>query len=317
MERYLSAADQVSALAVGDPAILPGLVHLSRARRHVAVRSRRRAAPRHARRADGAADAAARRRIRDQGEAAADQPRIRPRPRVPPAARNLGGRRARAPRADGRARGFRHPPGQRRGDRRSARRAPRRSCADCGRPARRHRDLRAADRRAGRPPPAAVPAQQRRRNRSHRPAAHRELHDHRPVRRDRRPATRRAGAQCSLCVPASAVGREKPVRDQHHVDAGPPRLPPARVRGRHGAPDAPLRERPPGRHFRSRRPVRAARHPRQRQVRVSRRARPARSTRGQRHHAGQRSRARVAAVVLPLELHPGRRTADASRARAG
>ena len=110
MERYLSAADQVSALAVGDPAILPALVHLSRARRHVAVRSRRRAAARHARRADGAAHAAARRRIRDQGQAAADQPRLGPRPRVSPAARDLGGRRARAPRADGRARRFRDPP---------------------------------------------------------------------------------------------------------------------------------------------------------------------------------------------------------------
>ena len=68
---------------------------------------------------------------------------------------------------------------------------------DRGRPARDRRDVRAADRRARRPSPAAVPAQQRR-SRPITRASRTSRASRSPVRSARRrPATRRAGDGCS------------------------------------------------------------------------------------------------------------------------
>ena len=75
LERYLSAAEKISALAVGDPSIVPGdETYRVRYDLH-ADRTHRGAAARHARRPADRPDVSARRRVRHQAEAVADQRR--------------------------------------------------------------------------------------------------------------------------------------------------------------------------------------------------------------------------------------------------
>ena len=99
LERYLSAAAKISALAVGDPTIVAGFGDLSHPRRRVADRPERGAAARDARRPDGAPHVPARRRVHHQGQAARDQPRRRYAASSTASARGHRRRRARAARA--------------------------------------------------------------------------------------------------------------------------------------------------------------------------------------------------------------------------
>ena len=146
--------------------------------------------------------------------------------------------------------------------------------------------------------------------------------DHRPVQRRPARATRRAAAGSSL--PSSAarhgaadaeLGRQRHrVRETDPVDAGAPRLPAA-------ASPTPTSSRCSRSTRRGRRKgsfdagieLALAAHPREPAVPVPRRARSGR--RGAGHGVSrQRPRAGVAAVVLPLEQHPGRRAARRWRA---
>ena len=123
------------------------------------------------------------------------------------------GRRARVPR---------HRRRRRRGRARAGQRSPTRSDAIDARlqvrvpvkagPRAVGATLRPQDRR-GHEPAAAVPAQQRRHLRLHRPAARRDADDHRAVQRRRARATRRAAAASSSCRPADGVARRSGVRD--------------------------------------------------------------------------------------------------------
>ena len=97
LESYLTAAERVSALALGDPKLAAGRRGLPGAAGRLAGPARRGHADRHGRRAGDRSDAAARRRVPVPGQAVPDQPRHDARARVPAPARDRRGRRARAP----------------------------------------------------------------------------------------------------------------------------------------------------------------------------------------------------------------------------
>ncbi len=186
LESYLTAAGKISALAVGSPAMGPSsqTFHVrgdASQMEHVEglpLGTRGGLLVRPTFPLDG--------EYVVQGEAPADQPRIDPGHRVSGPARDRHRRRADASGA-----------GRRRG--RVRRRRPRtrptwpmriearlqvRVQAE-GRPARGRGDVPAEVFGAARQPPAVVPAEHAHRDRSHGPAAHRELLDHGPVQRDR------------------------------------------------------------------------------------------------------------------------------------
>ena len=96
LERYLAAAGKISSLAVGDPDTRPGGRDVPHPPGRVAGHAHRRPADRHGRRHPREDDAAARRRVRLRDQAVPHEPRRRARPRVRASARIHGGRRARA-----------------------------------------------------------------------------------------------------------------------------------------------------------------------------------------------------------------------------
>ena len=123
LERYLSAAATISALAVGDPTIIAGS-ETYRIRGDASQTGQDEALPPGTRGGLMAlAHVPARRRVRHQGQAARDQPRLDPRPRVRASARGHRGRRARAARAGRRSRGLHAVVAQRDQRRELARRA--------------------------------------------------------------------------------------------------------------------------------------------------------------------------------------------------
>ena len=127
LERYLVAADRVSALAVGDPTTAPGLRHLLHARRSVAepasskgCRSARSAASASATRSRSTAN------TNSASSSDAHQPRGDSRARASASARDHGGRRARVPRPRSAAR---PKPGRPGSHHRRDRTPPTRGCA--------------------------------------------------------------------------------------------------------------------------------------------------------------------------------------------
>ena len=225
LERYLSAAAKISALAVGSPAITADSDDLSRARRRLADRPARRAAARHARRPAGAPHVPARRRIHHQGEAAPDQPRLDPRHRGHASARDQRGRRARAAGAGGQRAGVR-----RRGQERDQHREPARGAAAgarvrARRPAAGRRGVSGQDVGARRQPAAVVRAQHADCHRPSRRAARRERDHHRTVqsqgvRRHREPPPR-----VHLFAGRRRAGRRRPrlrADDRLHAWRGAP-----------------------------------------------------------------------------------------------
>ena len=115
-------------------------------------------------------------------------------------------------------------------------------------------------------------------------------------------------------VPSGGARRGNAVRAPHRLDAGAPRVPPAADAGRRGHADGVLSRRARGRRLRDRHPARAGPHPGRAQVRVPHRAGAGGAGR-RTHLRHQRPRARVAAVVLPLELDSRRSAARPGRAR--
>ncbi len=93
-----------------------------------------------------------------------------------------------------------------------------------------------------------------------------------------------------------------------------PRLSPAGDRRRSRDADEVLREGPRRRRLRGRHPAGARAHPRRAGVSLSRRNRTGGGT-ARRALPPEQPRSRVASVLLPLEQHPGRRTAGLSRAK--
>ena len=203
LERYLSAAGKISALAVGRPGDRPELADLSRARRRVADRARRRPAARHPRRPARASHVPARRRVRHQGQAAADEPRRRSgASSIRNSSRSsIDGERVHLAPVGGDG-GLRRPSPENATDvanaldaRLQARVPVKAGPRDVG------GDVPAEVVGAARHRPAVVPAQHAHRDRSHGPAARRELHRS-PARSTRpAPATRRAGGASSPVVP--------------------------------------------------------------------------------------------------------------------
>ena len=117
-----------------------------------------------------------------------------------------------------------------------------------------------------------------------------------------------------VCQPASAA-EEPPCADEDSDEPRAPRLPAARDGGRRrgaaGVLQADARERP---RLRRRHPRRRRAHPVEPVVPVSHRTRSGRRPAG-RGAPGQRPRARLAPVVLPLEQHPGPEAAEPGRGR--
>ena len=111
-------------------------------------------------------------------------------------------------------------------------------------------------------------------------------------------------ARVFTCQPKTAA-EEDPCAQEDHRDAGAPGLPRRRDRRRSAAPLCLLSGRPPDGQLRARHREGASAHSRQPEIRVPPRARSG----GRRARHGvpdQRSRARLAAVVLPLEQHSRR-----------
>ena len=135
-----------------------------------------------------------------------------------------------------------------------------------------------------------------------------------PVRRRRAGGDAEPGAD--LRLPAGPPRGGGGLRGADRARAGAARVPPSRdVQGRDGAAEL-LRGRPARRRFRDRHPG-GARVPADRSgVRLPRRA-PVRSGRARDCLPGQRSRARVAALVLPVGEHPGTTSCSTPRRRAG
>ena len=160
----------------------------------------------------------------------------------------------------------------------------------------------------------------RRRHLRHPEGGHRD--DRRAVQRHRARRHAQPARDFHLC----AVGRRRAradrdggsaagavVRQDHHDQAGAARLSPDAHRSRHQDVDDVLRGRTPGWHLRHRHPAGAHASADEHRVRVPDRAGPGgRAGRA----SGERRRAGVAAVVLPLEQRPRRRAAAWWRSRA-
>ena len=228
LERYLSAADRVSAMAVGDPNDRGRRADVHGQRRRVASDAARRAAARHRRRRRRHARVSARRRIRVRPRAVPQQPRRDSRARAPARARNRGRRPARV---SGRRRRRARGQPSRHDDQRAIglhRRAPHGPRSGRGRPENRDGSLHSQARRRHEPP-AAVRAQQLRHLRRHRPAARRDADDYRPLHRDR--PRRHAEPAPHLHLLARRRRRRAAVRARDSVLARSSRLSPARGAG--------------------------------------------------------------------------------------
>ena len=135
-----------------------------------------------------------------------------------------------------------------------------------------------------------------------------------PVRRHQR--RRHAEPPANLRLPSGQRQRRAPVREDDSLDDRAARLPPAARQGRDRAADGVLRGGTARRQLRHRHSARPAAHPGHAEVRVPDRAGSARRGAGG-TASHQRLRAGVAPVLLPLEQHSRRRTADAGGRRAG
>ena len=314
-------ADEISALAVGDPAIGPSVADLSRPRR----RRRRSSTSKACRSARAAAslvqpDVPARRRVRLQGEAArrptwdrSAGSSIRSSSRSSSTASACTWRRSAA-----RPRTSPRPENATDVATASTRGCTVRVPVKAG-PHAVGVDVPAEDAGARRRPAAAVRAEHVDHDRSHGPARiSRASTIAGPVQRDRRPATRRAAGGSSCCRPLDAARTRGRAPGQILVDAGAARVSAAGRPRPSRARCCVLREAAAQRrHVRraasSWRCARMLASPKF----VFRVERDPASVRRGRVVSHQRPRAGVAAVVLPLEQHSRRRAARRWRARAG
>ncbi len=296
--------------------------HVPRAAGPVAESAHRGPAARHDGRDARAAHVPDGRRVRPAGAVLPDQLRQPARPRASACRRGDARRRPRQVRHDRRrrrpSRGLRQADGHGRRDRR----AICGSRAGEGGPAHGGRQLRREPGAGRHDAAAAVPAQFGRHARLDRAAACGPRHDHRPVQRHR--AWGYAGAPQNLRLQACGISpklarngcERRRMREADHRGARAPRVPAAGEGHRPAADPRFLQVRPPRQHVRARHRERAPADPRQPEVRVPRGAGPAECA-PRRDLPHQRRRAGVAALVLPLVQHPGRRAARPRPARAG
>ena len=300
LERYLSAAGRISALAVGDAGRRARLRDLSGAPGSVAGQAPRRHAVRHRRRRHGQPHVPGRRRVRAPGDALSHQRGPDPRPRAPAPARD---RPSTASACSSQTIGG-TPPGNPGGADEAAtgrgRLLSRSDAIDARLQVRVHvkagpRAVTVAflqrSRARGSAQDAAVPQLVRHLRRDRR-AAHRDAGREGTVQRGRRRATRPSRARVFTCRPATR-GAGRAVRAADSLDAGAPRLPAAGLGRR--------RERATMEFYRAGRkegqlrvghPAGAAAHSGQPEVRASRRARS-------RHGAGRHRLSRSATSSWP------------------